>query len=188
MKTKAMLLLIFIGTLSSAGAQSYKLDNTSSSLEVLGTSTLHDWEITAEELNGTAQLSSKDDVYSINSLNFQVKVESLKSGKSSMDNNTYEALNSDDYPTIDYKLNEVVSVSNNGNKYDLKTKGALTIAGTTKVITIPVKAEINENNMVCTGEVTFKMTDFNVDPPTALLGTVKTGDQITIKFKTEFKN
>jgi len=104
-----------------------------------------------------------------------------------MDNNTYEALNSDEYPTINYKLKEVVSASNNGNMYDLKTKGALTIAGCTMVVTIPVKAEINENKMVCTGEITFKMTDFKVDPPTALLGTVKTGDQITIKFKTEFK-
>ncbi|MEQ8928148.1 MAG: YceI family protein [Fulvivirga sp.] len=188
MNTKAILLLIFIGTLSSVGAQSYKLDNASSSLKVLGTSTLHDWEIIAEELNGMAQVSSENDVYSINSLDFQVKVESLKSGKSSMDNNTYEALNSDDYATINYALKEVVSASRNGNNYDLKTKGALTIAGTTKVITIPVKAEINGNKMVCSGEVTFKMTDFNVDPPTALLGTVKTGDEITITFKTEFKN
>lgn len=188
MKTNALILLIIFGTLSMAGAQSFKLDNNASSLEVLGTSTLHDWEITAEELNGSAQVSSENNAHSINSLNFQVKVEGLKSGKSAMDNNTYEALNSDDYATIDYVLKEVVSSSKNGNYYDLNTKGALTIAGCTKVITIPVKTEINGNKMVCTGQVTFKMTDFKVEPPTALLGTVKTGDEITIKFKTEFKN
>jgi hypothetical protein len=33
-----------------------------------------------------------------------------------------------------------------------------------------------------TGVSTFKMTDFGVKPVTALLGTIRTGDAVTVKF------
>lgn len=36
------------------------------------------------------------------------------------------------------------------------------------------------------GEIKINMTEFNVDPPTALLGTIKTGEEITIKFQVFF--
>jgi hypothetical protein len=32
------------------------------------------------------------------------------------------------------------------------------------------------------------MTDFGIDPPKALLGTIKTGDEIEVKFKSIFIN
>jgi hypothetical protein len=33
-----------------------------------------------------------------------------------------------------------------------------------------------------TGRLALKMTDFGVDPPTALLGTLRTGDEVTVYF------
>ena len=36
------------------------------------------------------------------------------------------------------------------------------------------------------GEKTLKMSDFDVKPPTALLGTLKTGNDITIKFNLNY--
>jgi hypothetical protein len=36
------------------------------------------------------------------------------------------------------------------------------------------------------GSQTIKMTDYGITPPTALFGTLKTGDEITITFKTNF--
>ena len=44
-----------------------------------------------------------------------------------------------------------------------------------------------DNKVVLKGEKTFKMTEFKIDPPKALLGTITTGDEITIKFNTIFK-
>jgi hypothetical protein len=36
--------------------------------------------------------------------------------------------------------------------------------------------------MVCKGSKKIKMTDFNVEPPSFMFGSVKTGDEITVTF------
>lgn len=187
MKNYLLTVLILSVICTPIHAQTYKVDNQSSSLEILGTSTLHDWEIKAENLKGTAQVPYADDEYAIESLQFEVLTESLKSGKNSMDNNTYEALKSDDFDKITYTLKEATILKKEGKTYEFDTKGSLTIAGFTKEISMPVKVAFNAANMTCIGTITFKMTDFKVDPPTALLGTVKTGDEVTIKFNTIYK-
>ncbi len=186
MKKLTLIFLIISATVQTTMAQSYQLDSKNSTLEVLGTSTLHDWEIVAEELAGNATITKAEEALSIDKLNFEVNVKGLKSGKSAMDNNTYEALKSKSFPKITYVLTKVLSANKVGATYNLETTGKLTIAGYTKTMNLPVKAEVMGNQVVFTGKVTFNMTDFKVDPPTALLGTVKTGDEITIQFKTKF--
>ena len=49
------------------------------------------------------------------------------------------------------------------------------------------KQTILDNKITLIGEKKFKMTDFKIDPPKALFGTITTGDDITIKFSTTFK-
>lgn len=173
----ALTSLISMGAL----AQTYKVNNDQSELNVLGTSTLHDWEIEAEEVGGKAVISTAEKI-DISSLNFNVKVEGLKSGKSGMDKNTYEALESEDHPQVKYVLKEVKSVSGSGPTYKLETSGTLTIAGHSRTISLPVTAKVSGNTVKFSGKITFKMTDYQVDPPTALMGTIKTGDEITVDF------
>lgn len=167
--------------------EKYVVTEAGSSLKVLGTSTLHDWEIVAEDFSGNASISMEDGMI-LNDLSFKVKVESLESGKSSMNSNTYEALNSDKYPYINYEFSEVTSSTKTGDAYKLNTKGKLTIAGHTNTITMPVMARVSGKQISFAGKITFKMTDFKVDPPRALMGTIKTGDEVTIDFKINYNN
>ena len=167
-------------------AQKYTLSSKESKLEVLGTSTLHDWEEVAEEMTGDAVILSENDQINIESLKFKVPVKALKSDHGAMDKNTYEALKSSKHPNIYYELKEVKSVEKNGQDFNLVTTGNLTIAGVTKNIEMTVSAKNVGNAISFSGKVDFKMTDFKVDPPTALLGTVKTGDEITIKFNVKY--
>jgi hypothetical protein len=46
--------------------------------------------------------------------------------------------------------------------------------------------QVTNNNVTFTGKKTIKMTEFEVEPPTALLGTIKTGDEVTISFNSKF--
>jgi len=39
-----------------------------------------------------------------------------------------------------------------------------------------------------TGSYKFKMSSFGIDPPRAMLGTIRTGDEVTIKFKINLYN
>lgn len=183
---RTIILLFIVGLTSQATMVGQQSVNTEKSqLSIFGTSSLHDWEIEAENFTGNSDITLKDDNLVINKLSFNVPVKSLKSGKSAMDDNTYKALKAKDHPTISYKLEKVISAKPSSDGFDLRTSGLLTIAGTTKTIEMPVKAN-TVNGIQFTGETTFNMSDYGVDPPTALFGTIKTGDKVTIKFNVNY--
>jgi polyisoprenoid-binding protein YceI len=184
---KFILILLTFGFLTpQVKSQTYTVDSKNSKLEVLGTSSIHDWEIVAENMSGKANINIENDQMMIPSLSFSVPVESLKSGKSSMDNNTYEALKSEKYPTISYEIISMEVTEKNGDVYTLKTSGNLTMAGVTKNMNMTVKSTVSTSYVAFIGKVGFKMTDFKVDPPTAIFGTVKTGDEVTIEFNVKY--
>lgn len=169
-------------------SQTFTLNNSSSVLEVHGTSSLHDWHLETEKQSGKIVITNSEDL-AISTLNFSVETESLKSGKSSMDKNTYKALKTDDYKTIDFKfksVKQVVRLENNSFKATIN--GDLTISGVTKSISLDVTLNLSGTTVLLEGEKSLKMTDYGIDPPKALLGTIKTGDAIKIIFKSEFES
>lgn len=178
------LFLILILFATQTYAQEFNLNNASSDLTVFGTSNLHDWDVKAEKQSGKIVLDTGNQI-KIKQLKFVVDAESLKSGKKSMDNNTYKALNTKKYKNISFDLKEVKSISDLGNnRYKVNSTGSLSIAGVTKQIPVEFTMERSANRVVLKGKKTFKMTDFGVEPPKALLGTVTTGDEVTIDFNT----
>lgn len=181
------LMALFILTCHLIQAQQFNLINKESSLTVLGTSSLHDWHITAEQQSGKIIFKNLE-TGNIDKCTVDIVVESLKSGKSSMDKNTYKALKSSTYKTISFQLIEVKETLSKGNgKFTAKADGDLTISGVKKRIPLEFTLNIEGNKITLTGEKKIKMTDFKIDPPKALLGTITTGNDITIKFSTIFK-
>lgn len=179
-----LLMVLTIGF--GAKAQTFQLASESSKLVVEGTSTLHDWEEQANKLKGSAQIVlDGNKLVEIKQLTFKVEVEGLKSEHSGMDSNTYKALESNKYPEITYELTKINSTKPSDKGIALSTTGKLTIKGTTKVINMDVIA--SEGSVNFSGETTFKMSDYGVEPPTALMGTIKTGDEVTIKFNVKYK-
>lgn len=189
MKTNYKLILVYVlcfFTSSAISAQKFKLDLDNSAVIVNGTSNLHDWHITSKTFRGTI---SFDDLSSnqIKALSISVPSETLKSGKKGMDKNTYKALNTDDFKNITFKLNKVTKIeSKDDNKNIVYALGDLTIAGNTNTISIDFEMETYSNRIIISGEKRIKMTDFKVEPPSALFGTITTGDEICIKFKSTF--
>lgn len=175
-------LFAFMLSNSNLYSQEYNLNNQASELIVSGTSSLHDWDIKAEQRKGSIVLDLSNKLQ-IQKLKFEVASESLKSGKGSMDKNTYKALNTKEYKNITFNLVDVKEVSDLGNgNYRIKSNGNLTIAGVTKKISLDFNLQVSTGKIVIKGEKELKMTDFNIDPPKALLGTITTGNEITIKF------
>ena len=166
-------------------------DTGEASLRLLGTSTVHDWEMEATHVSGTAELDfapgSAQEVTALRSLTFNLAVKDLQSDSKGMDNNAYKALNADAYERIDYVLSSATLSPETGG-YLLKTKGQLTIAGTTKDILMDVHLDIREDGTItCRGTYDLKMTDYEVTPPTFLLGVMKTGDDLTLEFSVAYQ-
>lgn len=169
-------------------AQTFSLNNGASNLKVEGTSNLHDWEITAKEMQGNLKAQIENgQLVEINQLDFSVVAESLKSGKGGMDKNTYKALNTDKYKTINYELLKVNNLDcTSKTECKVTTTGYLTIAGTKKQVELVFDAKVTGDKVVLTGNKKIKMTDFKVDPPTAMFGTITTGDEVNVKFQAAY--
>ena len=190
MKPYSKLIMITAVLLFSYGvyAQSYKLDNKASSVLVDGTSNIHDWTINAENTGGVLTVNFDDGkLKEIEKLEFTVVAESLMSGKSAMDKNTYKALNTDKYKNITYTLEKVNSIEKvSGNNYKVKTTGCLTLAGVKNNINLNFDLNSDSSHLVLTGQYKINMTDYGVEAPTAMFGTIKTGENVVVKFESHF--
>lgn len=187
MKWTFLFLFLAVGTFAS-GQASYLVSNFS--MKIKGTSNLHDWESSAYEVraNGTFSVAAGT-LKAIQSLYMEIPVKAIKSTKGSMmDNKTYDALKADANPNIIFKLEKVLSFGKRADFYDINVVGNLTLAGTTQKIDMYVQGRVDGNgNLIFTGSKKLKMTDFKINPPTALLGTLTTGNEVEIDFQVTFK-
>lgn len=184
---KSLLILALFLLAALSYAQVYKLDNDTSFLKVEGTSSLHDWHVDAEQQSGTLEFSDIKQGQ-LKSIVFSVVSESLKSGKSSMDKNTYKALKTDKFPSIDFSFLRSTDISKtDDNTFQVVGIGKLTVCGVSKEIPMSFDLKLKNNVILISGENSILMTDYGIDPPKALLGTIKTGNELTITYKSVFK-
>ncbi|WP_345143373.1 YceI family protein [Flavobacterium ginsengiterrae] len=181
-KLIAVVFAIF-GITSFASAQkSYTLDSKST-FSVAGTSTLHDWEMKSASGTGTANLTiANSKLTEIESLSVTLLAESVKSEKKSMDKVAYETLKTDKNKNIKYVLKSAEKV----NETTWELNGTYTIAGVSKAYKTTVKTTVTKDGLNLQGSNKITFTDFGMKSPTAMLGTIKTGQDLTIKFNLNF--
>ena len=182
-KFTAILAVLTISVVSLSNAQTTYTMSNGTELMVSGTSTLHDWEMKSAKGTGQAVITMENGVLKgIQSLSVNLTAETLESGKSQMDRNAYKALKTDKNPQIKYVLKDIKS--GQGNTWT--ATGDITIAGVTKTITMPVTVNQQGNVLEFTGSFSTKLTEFKIDPPTAMLGTIKTGNDVKLSFSAKF--
>lgn len=176
-----------------AAAQSTKMAvRPESNVTLAGNSNVHEWSCKSSDFQATIEL---DSTYATRPLTSVAKpitkvavtipVKSLKCGSGKMDNNMYKALKAGEFPEIRYALQtyEVNSALTTATTFAAKTVGELTIAGQTKLVEIPITAERKgSGSMVGQGTLKLLMTDFGIKPPVALLGTLRTKNEIEVTF------
>ena len=159
------------------------------SLTIKGTSTLHDWEMKSDKgrVEVVLGLAGNTKLTGLTGLKFSVEAESLKSEKTMMDNNAYKALKTNSAKYISFLATAATINQVNETTYQIRAFGKLTVAGTTKETDVIADVKYNnaDKSFVVTGTKKLKMTDYNVKPPSFMLGTVKTGDDISITFRTK---
>jgi hypothetical protein len=160
------------------------------SITIEGTSNVHDWSEKVGVVYGQAIVNMNDDgTYDLEGLMIKLDVNSIKSYMGSiMNSNTYKALKGDENPQIIFTLTSPInSIHADPKRKLISAKGNLNIAGVTRAVEMQANIFIPEKGkLVFEGAESIKMTDYKIQPPTALLGTLKTGNTITINFKTSF--
>lgn len=175
-----IIIALFIVQTTNIQAQSFKLK--SYKLTVSGTSTMHDWESNAEKVDFKGIIKLTDNMLvDIQAAVVKVPVVSIKSTKGKiMDNKTYDAFDYEKNPNIIFTLN---SAKINTNTSTVDMKGTLAMAGATRPVDITARYKVLQNGDVqFTGSKKLKMTDFKMEPPTAMMGAIKVGDDITVNF------
>ncbi len=173
---------LLIGVTTGLSQTNYVL-SASPLFKVEGGSSLHDWEMISETGKGEAVFILENGKFkTVKNLSVSFVAETLKSGTKGLDTNAYKALQTDKNKEVRFVLKELT-----GQGTGLTAKGDLTIAGVTKPISFQVKVSAVGNKMTFEGSLETRLTNFSVTPPTALLGTVKTHDEIKLSFKSTFQ-
>ena len=175
--------LFFLALPILQGQTAYRVSK--SNMTISGTSNVHDWTSTVTELKGSGVfvLESRT-LKSINSLEITVPVTSIKSSKGSiMDGKTHGALKYKEFSLISFQLVRVDGIEKTTTGFKVKATGNLSIAGTKKSISLTVEGKLlSDGSLNFKGSKALKMTDFNISPPTAMMGAMTTGNDVTANF------
>ena len=186
MKIVYTLLSLFL--ITNLTAQTYTLSSVPGEvLSVSGTSSLHDWSVDATEMNDLLQeLSISDGKLTINAFQISIPVASLDGGKGGMKSKLQKALKESEYPNIIFQLQEQTVLDIADDKTDT-IDGLLTITDKSNTIDLDLNVSISNDVITLSGNEAMKMTDFDIDPPKALFGQIKTRDDIVVNFELSYK-
>src|SRR5580698_6643663 len=121
------------------------------------------------QITGSATIAASGSALTVTAASFTVNVESLTSDQSMRDNHIQTlGLESASFPHATFVLASPVSLPANatsGAEIQVSLRGALTIHGTTKTVTIPAQARLTGAQIEVVGSITFPWGEFNMQAP-----------------------
>lgn len=195
-----LILLLTLTTTSVKGQESHSSDFTQaillegSSMTINGSSTFHDWSVEATEFSVQFRVPTNwfdsDENWTgedITELNVTVPVDQLDGGRNKMNRDLRDALKFDEYPDIHFSWDELefTGLTDMGRRSEVA--GRVTIAGEERDIKFTADLSINEwSQIVVKGAVPMNMRDYNIEPPRALLGVIRTDEDVEMSFELYF--
>lgn len=179
----SVILFMFISTAVLVKAQTLALK--SSDITINGeTNVKHDFTIKATQVNG--KITVADNLPK--TLTVEIPVSSLISGERLMDKKTHEAFDEPKNPTIKFNMTEVNSIQVNGENIAVTVTGDLTLRWATKKVTLKADGKVTSPGVYTfQGVLPIKMSDYGMKAPTAMMGTLKTKDQVTVNYNVTFE-
>jgi polyisoprenoid-binding protein YceI len=180
---------------ATAGAQSasairLRLD-PASEVTIDGTSSLHAFHCKTNKMLAYVDVDpgyTKDLTkvsHPLVSVKVNIVVRTLTCGNGQMDKNMYSTLGVDKNPLIKYSMSayDILDGSAKPAAFVAKTTGTLNSAGTEKVISMKINAErLSDGKATAQAEEKILMSDFGIKAPSFMLGTLKVGNEVTVKF------
>lgn len=160
-----------------------------SRLWVEGNSTVRRYKCDATRLDATVEadparrnLALAELEAAVRGVRLAVPVAELECGDNTMNGHMRKALKADANPLIQFRLSSH-SVDVAGASATVRMTGALTIAGKQNPITLAAEAVPAANGMLrVKGSHQLSMSQFDIKPPTLMLGTLRVHDPVVVHF------
>lgn len=164
-------------------------------MHINGDSNVKSWDAAVNEVSGTLTLQNIETISAesltaetFKNLTLTVPVESIESGSGGLTNNIHKYLKEDDHPNITFELSEITNISQQNGSLLITALGVVNAAGNDNTVEMVVTANIQNGSIQFTGEKQMLMTDFDIDPPTAVFGTIRSKDEFVVSFDVTFSN
>jgi len=153
-----------------------------------GTSTLRSWTCTADKIDATLNAAT-DDVIDhtldgkkvAGTVQVDFPVSKLECKNGTMNEHMGKALKTKEFTSIRFTMTSYDVAK--GSAVTGTLQGTLQLAGKTMPVSVPVTfGTAADGAMRVTGKVPVKMTDWDVKPPTLMLGSIKVGPVVTVNF------
>lgn len=189
----ALVLGVTLAPPAAAQSTALPLSIKTAKITIDGTSNVHDWSASTTQVRVTrATLAAGVDGPSfwdavvkpgaVEAFDLTIPATTLSSPRSGLDKNMYKALKVDAHPDIAFRLKRLTAKA--GTPGAFTAAGTLRVAGVDKDVTLDVTLGRSAQGLVVKGATTVLMTDFGIEPPTALFGTVRSAPEVTVSFQT----
>jgi polyisoprenoid-binding protein YceI len=151
-----------------------------------GESTVRDWSCTAKEMDaaidGEANAAAEvlNGRKAVRTVNLTIRTARLDCDNRTMNNHMMKALHAEEHTTITFAL-----VSYDVARAATVTgtlQGTLTINGQTRPVVLPVVFAPADGALRVTGTYPLNMTEWGVEPPKLMLGTMKVKPVVSVQF------
>ena len=160
-----------------------------SSLSIRGTTNINSFECfskqTFKEQSVRMEIDGAKHKVFFKNAQLMLRVDGLDCDNSKMNEDLCEALDYEDFPFIVIELREadLKKGLNEDGWSEIIVRATLSVAGKTRPIYIEAKGQqTSADRFRFVAEYWLKMTDYGVEPPTALLGLIKVRNDIAIDF------
>ena len=155
-----------------------------STVRVSGTSNVHDWTCSTNRVSGsfTGQGTAAA-LTSVSDLTFTVPVAALDCRNSTMNTNLRRAMNATANPNVRFTMESATVTPAANGRVTVTGNGQLTINGRTRPLRITATGEPGTGGRTrFQGTVPVNMPDYGITPPTAMMGTMRTGARVNVAF------
>jgi polyisoprenoid-binding protein YceI len=159
-------------------------------LAIDGTSTVRDFtcearvvkaRLTPGEAGGA--LEAERLAQALSAVVLEVPIGRLDCANGTMNEHMFNALLAGQHPTIRFQMSGYEVGAAKDGQLPLRIHGELTMAGVTRPIDLEVLATPGpDGTLRVRGRYPLRMTDWGVRPPTLMLGTLKVGESVVIRF------
>lgn len=184
-------LVVFLAATARAQSVAELAVGNDSRVWIDGTTNINSWSCSATAVDATiaVDVAFKEDPdfpRYLKSVQVRVPVTALKCGHAQMEKSLRRALKADDATRPSYitaNFEAVPDGSDAASALTVNTVGALAIAGHENAVNMDVSTtRLADGTIEARGAVPILMSDFGIEPPTALFGALRAGNRVVVRF------